>query len=89
MADCGKRVCIIYKGDNNKHSEVEDFLKTHKMQECDRLRLKALKLPCGKRPQCWSDPICEKCKGQKKPDKLYLFSGHLPGQIHDEIESEL
>lgn len=41
-----------------------------KMQECLRLHVKALNLPCGDRPECFM-PRCDKCpKNKKEPPSL-------------------
>lgn len=75
-------------GEKIKSSEVEDFLKTHKLQECKRLRLKALKLPCGQKAQCWNDTPCKNTKGMKRPENLYNLKNHSAyssKEINDEL----
>lgn len=57
-----------------KDSAIQDFKSRNALQACERLKLSAMKLPCGKKPQCWNEPICDKCKGMKKPEKIYLYS---------------
>lgn len=54
----------MYKGD--KKSEFELGRLTGKLQECPRLRVTAVNLPCGKRPECWWGKPCERCAGMTK-----------------------
>lgn len=37
------------------------------MKHCDRLNLDAMRLPCGRRPECWNGKPCEKTGGMIKP----------------------
>jgi hypothetical protein len=58
----------MYKGD--KKSEFELGRLTGKLQECPRLRVTAVNLPCGKRPECWWGKPCERCAGMTKAREM-------------------
>lgn len=88
-----KRISVNAKGsipasDSEKDSAIQDFKSRNALQTCERLKLSAMKLPCGKKPQCWDNPQCDKCKGMKKPESLYKISS-LPEQSLKEVEDEL
>lgn len=51
---------------------IEDLVDPARIQECKRLRVKGLHLPCGQRPECWNGKPCEKTAGM---DKDKMFSG--------------
>lgn len=40
------------------------------LKECKRMKLMAMRLPCGEREECWLNPPCEKTKGMNKDDVL-------------------
>lgn len=71
-----------------KYSAINDFKSKNTLQTCERLKLSAMKLPCGKKPQCWEKPICKNCKGKVKPDNLFKIS-NSPEQSLKEVEDEL
>lgn len=62
----------IPASDTKKDGAIQDFIRKNTLQKCERLKLSATKLPCGKKPQCWNEPQCNKCKDMKKPEKIYL-----------------
>lgn len=47
--------------------ELENARKISNMQYCERMKLKANSLPCGKREECWLKPKCENNKLNEKP----------------------
>ena len=56
--------------ENKKTASVEQWLKTRKILECPRLRVKMETLPCGKREECFGATRCPNC-----PTKAYPPSG--------------
>lgn len=47
--------------------ELENASQFTKMQYCERMKLKASTLPCGKREECWLNPKCENNMLNEKP----------------------
>lgn len=45
----------------------------NEMQYCERFKCKAMKLPCGQRPDCWEPSACDKTRGLEKPKS---FAAH-------------
>lgn len=46
----------IRRGD--KRAELEHAKLVGKVKTCERMRITALELPCGKRPECWTGKAC-------------------------------
>lgn len=52
---------------------IEEVIAPDKLEFCKRLNVKALHLPCGQRPECWTGKKpCEKTEGMTKPDNFEL-----------------
>lgn len=45
---------------HDPYGETEETLEPKALQECERMRLRAMTLPCGKRAECFNPDYCDK-----------------------------
>lgn len=83
-----KLKAALQKSRSEKERAIQDFKDGNKLQECERLKLKALKLPCGENAVCWLNPPCPKTRGKVKPESFYKTT-NVPNQSMSELEDEI